>query len=265
MITKEGVRDPEPKSTPEDMKASEVKEEVTGTSQKETQEQPKSKKGEGDSAKFDEELSKMKSELGRLKQELGDARKEAEDYKPYKMWYDQNRQQVQQQQPRQEPNYDEEFFDKPTQTMQKILSQYEMRRTYQDAFQSAPTALAQAKMMYPERFEGVDENMISQIMYAPVQQGQMNPMVLKDPNMWAGAAWIAKGYQSGYKIPEPAPQGMNPSESERPGPPPQSRDDEPVSLRGDDLTDMLIGELMRTGLTRDEAIKEVQATREEGR
>lgn len=270
MITRGGVDDPEPKRTPEEKEVSEVQEEVTGTPQAEVQ-KPKDKKGAKDAEgkekpEPDEKFAKMESELGRLRQELGDERKKAEELNAYKLWYEQNaRQAQQQQQPQQPPNYDEQFFDKPTETINKILAQYEMRRTYQDAFQSAPSALAQAKMMYPERFEGVDENMINQIMYAPVQQGQMNPQVLKDPNMWAGAAWVAKGYQTGYKMPQPPPQSMNPSESERPGSPPPSRDEDTPRLRGDDLTNMLIGELMKTGLTREEAEREVQATREEGR
>jgi hypothetical protein len=267
MITRGGEPDPEPKSTPEEKKVSEVEEEITGTPKKEVQESKDQKVKKESTPKeekpADDNLSKMESELGRLRQELGEERKKAEELSAYKLAYERNQQQ-QQPQP-QAPNYDEEFFDKPTQTIQKILAQYDAYRTREDAFSSAETALAQAKVMYPERFEGVDEQMVRQVMMAPVQQGQVRPSVLKDPNVWAGAAWVARGYQTGYKMPEPAPQQMNPYETERPGQPPRSRDEDVPTLRNmDDLTKTLVNELMRTGLSKEEAIAEVQATRESG-
>jgi len=243
---------PEPKSTPEEKQVSEVTESTSDSS----------------TEVRSDESAKMESELGRLRQELGDERKKAEELNAYKLWYDQNaarmQQQPQQQVPQQPaPNLDEQFFDKPTETVQKILSQYEMKRQYQEAYQSAPSAFAQAKMMYPDRFEGVDENMVQQIMYAPVQQGQMNPNVLKDPNLWAGAAWIAKGAQTQYKMPDPGLNPMNPLQDETPGRSRSNEDRETPEIRGDDLTAVFMDKLEQAGMKKEDIPKEVQATREE--
>lgn len=247
------AKPPEPKSTPVESQVSEVTEPTDGSSEE---------------ARPDEAQKKMESELGRLRQELGDERKKAEELNAYKLWYDQNAQRMQQQ-PQQQvpqqpaPNLDEQFFDKPTETVQKILSQYEMKRQYQEAYQQAPTAFAQAKMMYPDRFEGVDENMVQQIMYAPVQQGQMNPAVLKDPNLWAGAAWIAKGAQNQYKMPDPGLNPMNPLKDETPGRSRSNEDREIPEIRGDALTDQFFEEFRKLGIkNKDDILKEVQATRD---
>ena len=243
---------PEPKSTPEEKQVSEVKESTSGSSE---EVRP-------------DEKAKMESELGRLRQELGEERKAKEELNAYKLWYDQNaarmQQQVPQQKEQQPKNYDEQFFDKPTETFKKLLNEYEMGRQYQDAFQTAPTAFAQAKMMYPDRFEGVDENMVQQIMYAPVQQGQMNPAVLKDPNLWAGAAWIAKGQQTGYTVPQTGPSSLNPTQIETPSNAQPTPDNEIPDIRGDALTDTFIEKAKAMGITKEEFLKEVEATRQEG-
>ena len=118
--------------------------------------------------------------------------------------------------------------------------------------------------MYPDRFEGVDDQMIQQIMDASVRQC-MHPATLEDPNMWAGAAWIAKGAQTGYKMTPPATPQMNPNPSETPTAARPTEDKEIPDIRGDALTEELL-KYRPEGVTKEEFLEEVQAIREgEGR
>jgi len=263
----------EPKSTPEEKQVSEVEEPFgeqkdTPDESKETKEAKEKKSGEG-SNEFEDKLKSMESELGRFRQELGEERKRVEELKAYKLWYDQNAAQMQQQVPQQQaqqPNYDEKFFDKPTETFEELSRQREMRLLYQSAFQQAPIAKSMAKMQHPEAFEGIEDTELEQAMYGAVQSGTMNPGILGDPSAWVGTAWILRGPKTGYKIPQAGAAPMNPTQTESPSASSSNEDDEIPPLEGDALTRTLISKLMETGITKEQALKEVQATREmEGR
>jgi len=240
--------------------------EPTGTPQVEVQE---AKKPESDSSKevrSDDAKTAMESELGRLRQELGDARKEAETNKPYRLWYDQYaRQQTVPQQQQEKPNYDDQWLDKPTETYEKLSQQREMRLMYQTAFQQAPLAKAMAKMQHPDAFEGITDAELEQAMYGGVQSGTTNPNILSDPNAWVGAAWILRGPKSGFKFPTAPPKGMSPQESEKPGKPSASGDDdETPELKGDDLTKELIKRAVKEGVKEEDFIKKVHENRGRG-
>ena len=256
----EGNKPPEPKSTPEQKQVSEVQTEPTG-------EQKDTSKKEDRSNEFDEKFNKMESELGRLRQELGDERKRAEELNAYKLWYDQNAARMQQQQVPQKQDLsslDERFFDKPTETMMTILQRQKFQERYEQAYADAPMAEYVARTKYPERFEGVDENFIKQAMYGLVQSGQVDPMILKNPDAWANAAWAAKGMQSNYSVPRPPTGDLQPSPSESPGPSPTGYDNEIPDIQGDALTDQLILEARKLGITKEDFLKDVQAMREGG-
>ncbi len=212
----------------------------------------------------DEKLKSMESELGRLKQELGDSRKKSEELNAYKLWYDQNAAKVQQQQVPQQtkPNYDDQWFDKPTETFDKMAQERDRKLIYQQAYQQAPMAKAMAKTQHPEAFEGIEDAELEQAMYGGVQSGTINPGAMADPNAWLGAAWILRGPKLGYKIPGAAPQGMVPPPTEKPGGKPPEEDEQIPDIQGDALTDSLIAEAKKLGITKEEFLKEVQATKE---
>jgi len=242
----------EPKSTPEEKQVSEVQELEPGSSKEARPD---------DSA---EKLKAMESELGRFKQELGDERKKSEELNAYKLHYEQTqRQQPQQQQPEQKKNYDEQWFDKPTETFEQLSQQRDMKMVYQQAYQQAPMAKAMAKMQHPDAFNGITDQELEQAMFGGVQSGTTNPAILSDPNAWVGAAWILRGPKTGYKMPDSPPAGMSPTETETPGAPPSGTGEEIPEIRGDDLTNALMGEFKKLGMTKEEVQKEVQATREE--
>jgi len=244
----------EPKSAPADEQVSEVDESTP---------KPDDSSKEVRSDESGEKLKSMESELGRLKQELGDERKRAEELNAYRLHYEQQqRQPQQQQQPEQPKNYDEQWFDKPTETFEQLSQQRDMKMIYQSAYQAAPMAKTMAKMQHPAAFEGVTDAEIEQAMFGGVQSGTTNPAILGDPNAWVGAAWILKGPKLGYKIPDSPPAGMSPTETETPGSPPSSTEQEIPDLQGDALTDRFIKEAEKAGIKKEEFLKEVQAERE---
>ena len=245
----------EPTSTPEEKQVSTGDEPTTKTDDPST---------EAQSEEMAEKLKKMESELGRFKQELGDERKKSEELNAYKLHYEQQqRQPQQQQQPEQKKNFDEQWFDKPTETFNRMTQERDNRMVYQTAYQQAPMAKSMAKMQHPEAFNGITDQELDQAMFGGVQSGTTNPAILGDPNAWVGAAWILRGPKTGYKMPDSPPAGMSPAETETPGAPPPSAGEEIPDIRGDDLTDTLMGEFKKLGMTKEDVQKEVQKTREE--
>ena len=212
-------------------------------------------------AELDNKFKNMESELGRLRQELGDERKRAEDLNAYKLWYEQNQQQIQyqQQQQQQQKDPNEMWFDNP----HRMAQQQENRMMFQSAFQQAPIAKAMARMQRPEVFEGLTDAELDQAMYGGVQSGTTNPGMLSDPNAWAGAAWILQGQKSGYKLSSAPPANLPTTETESPSRPTPIEEQEIPSLKGDALTDRLIDEATKLGITKEEFLKEVQETRGE--
>jgi hypothetical protein len=259
MTNIKGHQDPEPKSTPEQKKVSEVQPEPT--------EEQKATPQEGERAnEFEEKFKNMESELGRLRQELGDERKKAEELNAYKLWYDQNAKQAQQvpQQQKVPENLDEKFFDKPTDTVMTLLQKQKFQDRYEQAYTDAPMAEYIARTKYPERFEGIDDNYVKQAMYGLVQSGQVDPMILKNPDAWANAAWAVKGMQSNYSVPQPPPTDLQPNPNESPDASLSSEEQEIPDIQGDALTDRLFAEAKRMGITKEDFLKDVQATREGG-
>jgi hypothetical protein len=253
-----GEKPPEPKRTLDDKQVSDVQ-----TDQ--TEEQKGTPQAGEQSNEFEEKFGKMESELGRLRQELGDERKKAEELNAYKLWYDQNAARMQQQVPQQREetqNLDERFFDKPTETVMTILQRQKIQERYEKAYSDAPTAEFIARQKYPEKFEGVDENLVKQAMYGIVQSGQVDPMLLTNPDAWANAAWAARGMQSNYAVPQSPQQPLQPTQTESPGMSPTNPEQEIPDIQGDALTDRLVEEAKRLGITKEDFLKDVQATRE---
>ena len=245
---------PEPKSTPEEKQVSEVQESTPKSDGSSTEARPD---------ESGEKLKSMESELGRLKQELGDERKAKEELNAYKLWYEQNAQRQQQpQQQQQKKNYDEQWFDKPTETFEHLSQQRDMRMIYQQAYQQAPMAKTLAKLQHSEAFEGITDAELDQAMYGSVQSGTTNPAILGDPNAWVGTAWILRGPKTGFKMPTSPPAGMSPTEIETPGMPPSSTGRETPDIRGDALTESFVAEAKKLGITKEEFLKEVQATKD---
>lgn len=240
----------EPKSTPEEKQVSEVQEPEPGSSKEVRPDESA------------EKLKTMESELGRLRQEIGDERKKAEELNAYKLYYEQQQRQSQQQQQQQKQNFDEQWFDKPTETFEHLSQQRDMKMIYQQAYQQAPMAKAMAKMQNPAAFEGITDTELEQAMFGGVQSGTTNPAILGDPNAWTGAAWILRGPKTGYKMPDLPPAGMSPAGIETPSSPHPGAEQEIPEIRGDDLTDALMGEFKKLGITKEDALKEVQATRD---
>ena len=251
----------EPTGTPEEEQVQDAQQEPT--------EAKKDSSEEVRSDEADEKFKNLESELGRLRQELGDERKKAEELSAYKLYYDQQRQQQQyQQQQQQQPTpekMNELWFDNPS----KMAQAQQQQMYFQSAWQQAPIAKSVAKMQNPGAFEGISDQELEQVMYGGAQSGTTNPGMLTDPNAWVGAAWIIKGRQTNYSIPTAPPQNLDPTKDESPRHAKPSDDEEIPSLRGDDLTETLISEIIRASggdITREEAIKEIQATRDmEGR
>ena len=213
-----------------------------------------------------EKLKSMESELGRFKQELGDERKKSEELNAYKLWYDQNAAKTQQQVP-QQSNYEEadkQWYDKPTETFEHLSKQRDAKMAYQTAYQLAPGAKAMAKMQHPEAFEGIADTELDQAMFGGVQSGTMNPNILGDPNAWLMTTWALRGSKLGFKIPTAPPGDMSTTETETPGTKPPGEEKEIPDLQGDDLTNMLIKRMMSEGLTKEQAIEKVQATKDRG-
>ena len=248
----------EPTSTPD-----------TEVSEVQTADDGSSKEAGPDAAELVEKLKSMESELGRFKQELGDERKKSEELNAYKLWYDQNalRQQQVPQQQQQKPNYDEQWFDKPTETLEQLVSQREARLMYQSAYQQAPMAKTIARMQNPDAFDGITDAELDQAMYGGVQSGTTNPAILSDPNAWIGAAWILKGPKTGFKMPTVPPAGLSTTPNETPsGGSPPSEEDEIPPLEGDDLTAAFIENARRHGITKEQLEKRVHEKRlREGR
>lgn len=205
----------------------------------------------------EEKLKAMESELGRLRQELGDTRKQSEEYYAYKLWYDQVSKQQQVPQQQEKPDYDSMWLEKPTETYEQLSRQREMKLMYQSAMQQAPMAKSIAKMQHPEAFEDITDAELDQAMYGGVQSGTTNPSILGDPNAWVGAAWILRGPKSGYKMPKNPPKGMNPMETEKPSKSAQQTDEDTPELKGDYLTELLIREAKKEGISREEFAKKV--------
>jgi hypothetical protein len=209
-------------------------------------------------AQTSEELEKMKSELGRLKQELGDERKKVEELNPYRLHYEQ----TQQQQQITPEKINEMWFDNPA----KMQQQSEMKIAFQNAQQLAPMAKAVARSQNPAAFEGISDAELDQAMYGGVQTGTVNPGMLTDPNAWVGTAWILRGKQTGYTIPQTGPQNLNPTETEKPSAPTTTDEgDEIPELKGDDLTEAFIEKAAKEGITREQFAKMVHEKRERER
>ena len=210
---------------------------------------------------FDARLKEMESALGKYKQELGEER---EKVKAYEQWaYQMRQQQGQPPVPPQKPNYDEQFFDKPTETVEHLVNAKLGQFYAATSQQQAPIAKAMARLQNPGAFEGLSDAELDQAMYGGVQSGATNPALLNDPNGWIGAAWILQGKKHNYAIPSQAPGPMNPTQGETPGMPkkPSAEDDTPVLEQPDDLTEMLI-QRRPEGTTREEFLKKVQTRRE---
>lgn len=156
----------------------------------------------------------LESHSGRLAQQLDEAKTRAElqSLQPTQQQDSQsgnpqgNLQQnfgLQQQPQAVEINRDEDFLDKPTQTVGEIvderLSKFQKELRYTNAYQQADNAERQARLSYPQVFNGIDGNELRQYMFGSVQSGLLAPEVLSNPEGWRMAAWERQGRKLGFQ------------------------------------------------------------------
>lgn len=152
--------------------------------------------------------SRKENELNSRVQELTDK------MTAYENWA---RQMQQQQQQPQQPQAPPDIYDNPMgfvkQAITPELAAMEKKLEYKYAAQNAQHTKFIAKQMYPDAFEGVEDNALDRIMANGAQYGAIAPSALTDPNAWKMAAVQLKYDSGGFKQ---TPKGMNPTQGESP-------------------------------------------------
>jgi len=211
-------------------------------------EQPTSEKFKGKTAaEIEKAYQELESQLGKQGEEFGKIKEERD---AYQTWYQQQQMKQQQSQQTQqpsgeiEPNYDDFFLEKPKEAFdkrfeEKMKTEREKIRyetSAESAYRNAPFAKQQAKTMYPDAFNGITDQELDQIMYGGVQARAISPLMLGDPNSWAGAAGQLQLRKRGFKFSAPPPNPMNPPSTETPTPrQPTEEEKKPVKLRADSV------------------------------
>ena len=164
---------------------------------------------------LDKEFGKQGSEFGKIRQER-DALKQ---YYEYQML-----QQQQQPAPQQQAMTPDSFWEKPAETTESVanrvvdqkLKQFETTLKRQQAMNSASIAKFQAKMQWPDVFDGIEESQLDQLIYGGIQSGTIAPEFASNPQGWAMSAWQLKGQQAGFKVPQGTPKAPMPPQSDAP-------------------------------------------------
>jgi len=112
------------------------------------------------------------------------------------------------------------YYEDPVKATEARI-QEESKKTQQQmryalAYNSADTALNEAKRMYPNVFEGMNGQELTNLkqgIMQTVSRGGVAPEVLTSPDSWASAAMIHKGLKTGFKFGSSGEVPANPTES----------------------------------------------------
>jgi len=99
------------------------------------------------------------------------------------------------------------YYEDPVKATEMRIQQ-ESQKTQQQmryalAYNSADTALNEAKRMYPNVFEGMNGQELTNLKQGIMQtvgRGGVAPEILSSPDSWASAAMIQRGLKTGFKF-----------------------------------------------------------------
>jgi len=168
-------------------------------------------------AELENKLGTQGTQLTELQQQLGDFQRQQAQAQ-YEAQMRQQTKTVSQQ-----PDtsaYESLYYENPVKATAKMIEESNLQNRqqmrYTIAFNSADSALSEARRSFPEAFTGMSDNDIAQLRQGVMQNvssGGVVPEVLSSSNAWAGAATLHRGLKTGFKFGSPGEVSANPTES----------------------------------------------------